>query len=99
MAAELELAENHLDRAEAVLRRGIDAVPANVPLKMLLTETLIDEKKLDGEEGAISWIERLRRLGLAPGYAQYLDGRVSMASQRVGRSHQVTGKRAGLAGC
>ncbi len=49
---------------------------------MLLAETLISENKLDGDEGAISWIERLRRLGLAPGYAQYLDGRVSMARQR-----------------
>ncbi|MGD0042748.1 MAG: tetratricopeptide repeat protein, partial [Isosphaeraceae bacterium] len=82
MAAELELAENHADHAEAILRRGIAAVPSNVPLKMLLAETLISENKLDGEEGAISWIERLRRLGLADGYAQYLDGRVSMAEQR-----------------
>jgi len=82
MAAELELAENHPDRAEAVLRRGIAAVPMNVPLKMLLAETLISENKLDGDEGAIAWIERLRRLGLAPGYAQYLDGRVSMAKHR-----------------
>ena len=99
MGAELELAENHLDRAEAVLRRGIDAVPACVALKMLLTETLIDEKKLDGEEGAISWIERLRRLGLAPGYAQYLDGRVSLASQRWDQAIKSLEKRAGLAGC
>ncbi|MGA7499844.1 MAG: tetratricopeptide repeat protein [Isosphaeraceae bacterium] len=82
MAAELEMAENHADRAEAVLRRGIAAVPSNVPLKMLLAETLISGNKLDGEEGAIAWIERLRRLGLADGYAQYLDGRVSMAKQR-----------------
>jgi tetratricopeptide (TPR) repeat protein len=82
MAAEFELAENHADRAEAVLRRGIAAVPSNAPLKILLTETLISENRLDGDEGAISWIERLRRLGLAPGYAQYLDGRVSAARQR-----------------
>ena len=82
MAAEFELAENHADRAEAVLRRGIAAVPSNAPLKILLTETLISENKLDGDEGAISWIEWLRRLGLAPGYAQYLDGRVSAARQR-----------------
>src|SRR5271157_4515729 len=82
MAADLELADNHPDRAEAILRRGVAAVPSNAPLKMMLAETLISENKLDGEEGAISWIERLRRLGLAPGYAQYLDGRVSMARQR-----------------
>ncbi len=82
MAADLDLAENHPDRAEAVLRRGVGSVPLNVPLKMLLAETLISENKLDGDEGAISWIERLRRLGLADGYAQYLDGRVSMANQR-----------------
>lgn len=82
IAAELELADTHLDRAEAVIRRGIEAAPASVPIKILLTETLIDEQKLDGDEGAISWIEQLRRLGLAPGYAQYLEGRVSMVQQR-----------------
>ena len=81
MAAELEMAENHADRAEAVLRRGIAAVPSNVPLKMLLAETLISENKLDGEEGAIAWVERLRRLGLADGYAYYLEGRVAVVKQ------------------
>ena len=42
-------------------------MPASVPLKILLTETLIDEQKLDGDEGALAWLERLRKLGLAPG--------------------------------
>ena len=81
-AVDLELTEYHADRVEAVLRRGIAAVPSNLALKILLAETLISENKLEGEEGALSWIERLRRLGLAHGYARYLDGRVSMASQR-----------------
>src|SRR5271157_3129796 len=82
MAADLELADNHPDRAEAVLRRGIAAVPMNVPLKMLLAETLISENKLDGDESAISWIERLRRLGLADGYVSFLEGQVAMAQQK-----------------
>ncbi len=82
MAAELELAENHADRAEAVLRRGIAAVPSNVPLKMMLVETLISERKVAGEDGAIAWIERLRTMGLAAGYAAYFDGRVAMVEAR-----------------
>src|SRR5208337_3241412 len=81
MAADLELADNHADRAEAILRRGIAAVPSNAPLKMLLAETLISENKLDGDEGAIAWIERLRRLGLADGYALFLQGQVAMTQQ------------------
>ena len=82
LAADLDLAENHADRAEAVLRRGIAAVSSNVLLKVLLAETLISENKLDGEEGAISWIERLRRLGLADGYVLFLEGQVAMAQQK-----------------
>ena len=82
LAADLDLAENHADRAEAVLRRGIDAASTNFVLKLLLAETLIAENKLDGEEGGISWIDRLRRLGLADGYVQYLEGQVAMAQQQ-----------------
>ena len=101
MAADLEQADNHPDRAETFLRRGIAAVPApfNADLKLLLVENLISEHKLDGDDGAISWIERVRRLGLAPGYAQYLEGRVSMADQKWEAAiHSLEGARAVLAG-
>ena len=82
MSAGFDLAENHPDRAEAILRQGIAAVPSNVELKILLTEALISQEKVDGEEGAASWIERLRKLGLADGYAYYLEARVAMVKQQ-----------------
>ncbi len=56
-------------------------IPANLSLKLLLTETLINENKLDGEGNAILWIERLRRLGIDSGYIHFLEGRVSVANQ------------------
>ena len=82
MSAGLEQAENHLDRAEMILRKGVAAVPGNVELKIDLLESLIPQGKIDGEDGATSWIERLRQLGLVDGYAQYLEGQVAMVQQK-----------------
>ena len=82
MAADLEREENHPERAEAVFRRGVAAIPENVPLRMLLTETLIDEQKLDGDEGALAWIEQLRKERLANGLVQFLEGRVAVVKQQ-----------------
>jgi predicted Zn-dependent protease len=87
LAARLDLAESHLDRAEAVLRRGIGAVADNADLKYLLTDTLIDEaingdeSKLKGDDGATAWIERLRIIGLPEGYIHLFEGRAAIASR------------------
>ena len=79
MAAGFELADGHPDRAEALFRQGIAATTDNVDLKLLLVDTLFDQKKLEGDEGAIAWIDRLKKLGLADGYVQYLEGRAAVA--------------------
>ena len=49
----------HPDRAEAILRRGIARAAESAELKLLLTEALLDQGKLDGDDGAIAWIERI----------------------------------------
>ena len=81
LSAGLELAENHPDRAEVVLRRGIAAVPSNVDFKVLLTDSLITQEKVDGEDGAAPG-SRGCEVGLADGYAYHLEARVSMVKQQ-----------------
>ena len=58
---------------------GIAAAKENESLQFLLTEVLIDQGKLEGNEGAIAWTDRLDKLGLREGYADFLSARVSMA--------------------
>ena len=82
LSASMELAENHPDRAEAVLRRGIAAAPEAIDLKVLLTESLISQRKIDGADGAAEWIERLRGQRLRDGYHQFLLARLSIAQDR-----------------
>ena len=82
MSAGVEMAENHPDRAEAVLRRGIAAAPSNVHLKLLLAMALISQEKLDGDDGATSWIKRLQKLGLTDGYVYNLEARVAMTRRK-----------------
>ncbi|MGC8644391.1 MAG: tetratricopeptide repeat protein, partial [Isosphaeraceae bacterium] len=81
MAARLDQAENHPDRALAVLRKGVEAIPDDGPLSFLLTEILIDQGKLEGEEGAVAWVGRLEKLGLREGYDTFLEARLAMARQ------------------
>lgn len=80
--ARLELADNHPDRAEAVLVRGIVAAPEMVELKVLLVEALLAQGKLEGGEGAAAWIDKLKALGLADGHLKYLLARLSIASRQ-----------------
>jgi tetratricopeptide (TPR) repeat protein len=106
--AEIELAENRPDLAETILRRGIDAVPSSndlkvfqslLDLKLKLSEVLLDQGRLDGEEGAKAWIQRLRQLGLLPGLDQYLEARASMAEEAWDRAiTQLESARTLLAG-
>ena len=50
LAASIETHDNQPDQAEAVLRRGIEAIPANGQLAFLLTDLLIGRNKLEGPE-------------------------------------------------
>ena len=82
LSAAIELSENHPDRAETILRKGVAAIPGNVELKIALVESLISQGKVDGEDGANAWIENLRTLGLVDGCSQYLEARVAMVQQK-----------------
>jgi cellulose synthase operon protein C len=82
LSAAIELSENHPDRAETILRKGVAAIPGNVELKIALVESLISQGKVDGEDGASAWIENLRTLGLVDGCIQYLEARVAMVQQK-----------------
>jgi len=86
ISAGLDLAENRPDRAEAILRQGITAVPSNFDLKVRLTEALISQEKVDGDDGAIAWIDRLRKLGWDDGHVAYLDARVAMVKEQWSRA-------------
>jgi len=82
LSAAIELSENHPDRAETILRKGVAAIPGNVELKIALVESLITQEKVAGEDGANTWIENLRPLGLVDGCTQYLEARVAMVQQK-----------------
>lgn len=94
LAAGMDLAEAHPERAAEMLRRGLAAVPDDPGLAMQLTEVLIDqaaagdETKLRGKDGAEQWIERLKKIGVADGYLAFLDGRAAMASQSWERARE-----------
>ncbi len=84
MASGLELAEHHADRAEAVARRGVAAVPSSIELKLVLIDALISQGtgKIEGKDGATACIEELKKLGLPTGFVQYLEGRIAMVESR-----------------
>jgi len=73
--ARLETRENHLDRAEAILRHGLQANPV-LDLAFELAENLILQDKVEGQDQAADYIGRLRSAGLGEGYVGYLEGRV-----------------------
>jgi tetratricopeptide (TPR) repeat protein len=81
LSAMVELVDSHSDQAEAILHRGIEALPSRLELPFLLADLLISRKKLDGENGAEAWIERLRGR-LRDGQIEYLESRVLVASER-----------------
>jgi tetratricopeptide (TPR) repeat protein len=81
LSAGPKLAEKQPEAAETVLRQGIAAVAESDYLKFSLTDLLIDQAKLESDEGAIAWIDRLSKLGLRDGYTQFLEARVAMTRQ------------------
>jgi predicted Zn-dependent protease len=81
LLAQLELRDGHPDRAETVLREAAKANP-NRELWYLLADVLISEGKIDGEDQAVDYINRLRNSGLSEGYVQLLEARTSFQRQR-----------------
>jgi tetratricopeptide (TPR) repeat protein len=81
-AAALQLNNNHPEKAEELLRRGIATLPGRPELLFQLAVTLLNQGKVDGENEALDVIKQLQGLGLADGYSQYLEARVLMNRQR-----------------
>ena len=73
--AGLETRERHLDRAEKVLRKALEANPSAV-LAFVLAETLIREDKIDGKDQAKEFIARLRNVALGDNYVRYLEAEI-----------------------
>ena len=82
LAAAMELSDSHPERAEVILRRGVAAIPGSVELKIALVECLISQGKIEGEDGANTWIENLRMLGLVDGYIRYLEAQLAMVQRK-----------------
>ncbi|MGP0065145.1 MAG: tetratricopeptide repeat protein [Isosphaeraceae bacterium] len=77
--ARLEVREDHLDRAEAVLRQAFEAKPS-LELAFELAYNLILQDKVDGKDQADGYITKLRNAGLGNTYVAYLE--VSVLFQR-----------------
>jgi tetratricopeptide (TPR) repeat protein len=73
--ASLEIRENHLEQAEATLRRGYQANPS-LGMAFELAEILILQSKIDGNDQATDTITRLRKAGLSDTYLGYLEARI-----------------------
>ena len=82
LASSLELQEAHPDRAEAVIREGVKAIPSDAQLAFLLTDLLISQNKLGGEDGAEAWIVRLRQRRLTDGAIAYLEARLPLVRKQ-----------------
>jgi predicted Zn-dependent protease len=74
--ARVEVRENRLDRAEAVLRRAHHANPS-LPLAFLLAKNLIDQGKVEGKDQAGDYIALLRNAGLGNTLVKYLEAELS----------------------
>jgi cellulose synthase operon protein C len=70
--AGLETRALHLDRAEAVLRQAFQANPS-LDLSFYLAENLILQDKIEGKDGAESFIALLQKAGLGDTLVRYLD--------------------------
>jgi cellulose synthase operon protein C len=79
--ARLELQEQHLDRAETVLRR---AYPDNLQASMafLLAETLILQDKIEGSDGARVFMDYLAGRGYRETYVRCLEARIEVQEKR-----------------
>jgi tetratricopeptide (TPR) repeat protein len=73
--ARLETREGHLDRAEAVLRRGFQARPW-IALVFVLAENLIKQGKINGKDEARDYIGLLQNAGLGETLVRFLEAEI-----------------------
>lgn len=70
--AQLETQDGRFDRAEALLRRAVEANPATI-LGFMLAETLIRQGKFSGPDGANDVMKRLGQAGLGDTLVRFLE--------------------------
>ncbi len=73
--AHLEAGEQHVDRAEAVLRQAYEANPV-LTLAFELADNLILQNKIEGKDQANDYIALLRNTGLGDAYVRFLDAEI-----------------------
>ncbi len=73
--ANLELREQHLERAEMVLRQAFQAKPS-LTIAFELADTLIRAGKVDAKDGAGAYIVRLRNAGLGDTMVRFLEAEI-----------------------
>ena len=79
--ARLELGEQHPDRVEGVLRQAYQAKPS-VDLAFLLADTLIQQDKIEGSDGARVFMGYLADRGYRETYVRYLEARIEVKEKR-----------------
>jgi tetratricopeptide (TPR) repeat protein len=82
LSASLENRDNQPEKAERILRQGIEAIPGSAELPFFLTDLLITQDRLDGPDGAVMWLDRLSEQSISDGAAKYLEARLEVARQR-----------------
>jgi len=99
LGARIEAAAGDLGKAEALLRQAAEALPDEIEPQLLLTEILIRENKIEGDDGANAWIKRLSKAGLSEGFSRYLEALVNFRQEKWGGAvEQLNAARALLSG-
>jgi len=96
MGARLEAAAGDLEKAEALLRQAAAALPDDIEPQMMLAETLIQQNKIKGDDGAEAWIKRLAGAGLNEGHRRYLEALVRVREEKWVEAAELLGGARGL---
>jgi tetratricopeptide (TPR) repeat protein len=83
--AELELSDNHPDRAEQILRDLFKRAPSMM-VAYQLAYLLIVQSKFDGEGQANELVAMIKGRGFGETYGRVLDGRIKMQQQQWGEA-------------
>ena len=73
--ARLETQENHLNRAEAVLRQSLHA-SSSIEIAFRLADILVIEGKIEGKDQANDYITLLRNAGLGDTFVRFLEAEI-----------------------
>jgi len=82
LGARLEAAAGDLEKTEALLRQAADALPDDLEPQVLLAELLIRQNKIEGDDGANAWINRLAAAKLNEGRLRHLEALVRFREEK-----------------